>query len=546
MGKQFINVLLCGAMVLSTATYYSCSNDDVDDLKSRITVIEGLIGDMQAKLEKAITTGATITSATESNGVWTLRLSSGETITIRPTSGGSGGGSDVTLVKNEKSVTITINGTAYVLPLGSFINSLVYSPEYVDGIVNVGDEGLFTVNFLATPTPTAEDLANATFKIETHELLTRASFDLFEVVEATLDNGFVKATIQALEDVKAGATYAGALVVELDGAAAISSNYFSMAISSGFSFGGEELATPSFAAAVTDAKDLATGFWAATLPEPTVDFLGTFNFKDLFASLPAGNITFALGKADDQNDAVKERYDFFKSCLSADGTWEMKGRPGTNCAGTEDKPGILILVKADNVTKAKIYWQIVDPIAAVDWDTPNGTIGGSPHYEFNNWGTSTGKFDIMNGMVNGYDLLHSEGFPDRWQSYEVGEGGDVLYVESGKLKMGELGEKMARHSRGIFTLNIQTSLVNGSKEMADGTTNGSDHEVMNGKDGIPVSEMAENGVSITQDGFINFEEGVYAGQGFRVGPGLRYEYAYGERTVGSGVIAFMWFNRRNP
>ena len=36
MNKRFFNALLLGAVVLSTGTFVSCDNDDVDDLKSRV------------------------------------------------------------------------------------------------------------------------------------------------------------------------------------------------------------------------------------------------------------------------------------------------------------------------------------------------------------------------------------------------------------------------------------------------------------------------------------------------------------------------------
>ena len=46
MNKRFLNALLFGAVVLSTGTFTSCNNDDVDDLKSRVSVIEVAIDDI--------------------------------------------------------------------------------------------------------------------------------------------------------------------------------------------------------------------------------------------------------------------------------------------------------------------------------------------------------------------------------------------------------------------------------------------------------------------------------------------------------------------
>lgn len=549
MKKQFLKMLLCGAVAISTSIVTSCSDDDVDDLKSRVTVVEGMIKDLKSQLENATTTGATILSATQDNkGVWTLALSDGKSITITPPTGGSsgGGGSIVTVEKDDTTVTITVDNEKYVLPLGGAVNSLIYSPEYTDGVVRIGTDGLAMVNFIARPAISADNLKSAVFEIaESHELKTRASGTMFKVKgEVTLDGEFIKVPLQAL-NVEGGKTYAVALLMTFNGTV-ISSNYFNVSVAEGFSFVGEAIIRPELIAEVSDYQELTDGFSTATLPDAKVDFLDEFNFKDLFTSLPDGTIEFELGDRDAQNNNVRERYDFFKSCLSADGTWQMQGRPGTNCSAPKDDKnpsGLLIYLKANDVIKAKIYWQIVDPIADADWDTPNKTINGAPHYEFNQWGTSTGKFDIQKGLYDGFDLLHTEGFDERWQAYQVADG-DILYVDGGHLQLGDLGKKYAKFSRGVFFLNIQTSLANGTKEIADGTVKGSEHEVMEGKDGISLEEMAENGVSITEDGFINFEAGKYVGQGFRVGPGCRYEYAYGEKTIGDNVLAFIWINRR--
>ena len=57
MNKRFLNALLFGAVVLSTGTFTSCNNDDVDDLKSRVSVIEVAIDDIKTQLGKALMTG---------------------------------------------------------------------------------------------------------------------------------------------------------------------------------------------------------------------------------------------------------------------------------------------------------------------------------------------------------------------------------------------------------------------------------------------------------------------------------------------------------
>ena len=58
-------------------------------LDLRLTVVEGMIREITEQLEN-IPAGSTITSATQSNGIWTLVLSSGQTLTINPSAAGGG------------------------------------------------------------------------------------------------------------------------------------------------------------------------------------------------------------------------------------------------------------------------------------------------------------------------------------------------------------------------------------------------------------------------------------------------------------------------
>lgn len=138
MNKQFIKVLLCGAMVLSTGTFISCNNDDdIDDLKSRVSVVETAIGDLKADLDKALKTGASIVEVKldEKTGIYTLSLSDGQKIVIKP------GGGNISVTMTDTEAIINVNGTEYKLPLGSAVNSLIYSPETIDGIVEIGNTG---------------------------------------------------------------------------------------------------------------------------------------------------------------------------------------------------------------------------------------------------------------------------------------------------------------------------------------------------------------------------------------------------------------------
>lgn len=217
--KQFISNVLSAVLLLSTTfLFIACNNDDVDDLKSRLTVVEGMIGDLKAQLEKAQTSGATVTNATkDENGVWTIVLSDGKSITISPSSGSSnGGGSTISVKDNGNNLIITVDGTEYVLPKGSTVTALIYSPQYVDGMEIINGDGLASVKFLVNPTISAADIANAYCDIsEAHELKTRAGSSMFKINgQATYADGFLTVPIRALT-VEAGKTYAVSIQMSL-------------------------------------------------------------------------------------------------------------------------------------------------------------------------------------------------------------------------------------------------------------------------------------------------------------------------------------------
>ena len=200
MNKQFIKVLLCGAMVLSTGTFISCNNDDdIDDLKSRVSVVETAIGDLKADLDKALKTGASIVEVKldEKTGIYTLSLSDGQKIVIKP------GGGNISVTMTDTEAIINVNGTEYKLPLGSAVNSLIYSPETIDGIVEIGNTGAI-VKFL--PRPALTSIEGAEFTIAESHVLTRAADgEQFKVNGvASLDGGFIVVPIKALGEAEAG------------------------------------------------------------------------------------------------------------------------------------------------------------------------------------------------------------------------------------------------------------------------------------------------------------------------------------------------------
>ena len=575
--NRFFSLGFYAMMALSSmSVMVSCSDNDVDELKSRVTVIEGMLGEIKQQLADSQVNGATILKAEQgSDGVWTLTLSDGKVIKITATFGG-GGSSKVSVDVNSENVIVKIDDQEFVFRKGAVINSLVYVPEYADGEVHIGASGTAEVSFRATPEISASQLENLTFIVgEAHELKTRSveESSLFNVTGARLDNGFVKLTIKANE-VEGGKLYAAAINASSASGVGtdIGSNYFNIRMSEDYSYVGEQLVDPQFAAEVTDATKNEDGSWTATLPDSKVDFLGTFNFKDLFKSLPEGTVTFKLGNAADQNKNVTDHFDVFKKSLKTDGTWEMAGRPGTDCDDATN-PGFLVLVKVNDITVHKVYWKIVDPIKNVDFvGVYKGALGG--HIEIMG-GTNDGT-DMLNAGANDVDLaklftdapgkggfavMHDGGkfINDLWPNYEATykSAGDVITYDGTRYILGDVGEKYAKFSRGIYWTSYQMSIASSNRRnQADrpadeskdenvawcgGNCNG---EIIGGYDGIPGEDRVAFGMDLKENGHL-VTTANYKGWAFRAGIWVKYEYAYGEATIGGDALIWAWVNRRS-
>lgn len=554
MKKQFINVLLCGAMVLSTGAFTSCSDDD-DDLKSRLTVVEGAIGELKEQLSKALTTGASIIDAKEVDGVWTLRLSNGDTLVIK---GSTGGGGDVTIVENETSFTITVNGTAYVILKGSAVNSLIYSPEYADGIVDIGIKGA-TVKFLATPAVSADALKNATFDIaEAHEVKTRGGNGLFKVDgDVKLEGDHLVVTLKAL-GVEAGKTYAVALQMDLGGTS-ISSNYFTVKVDDDFSFNSEEIGGYTIKSEY-NAKALADNYEEITFKGS--DFLKVTSFKDFFSTLPEGAEFEIASKSKQPGGHAQEKWDALKANLSKNGTWAFNQRLGTSFDGNAERKGFLFNVVASDVIKAKIYVVINDELANVDFV---GLFATQAEAE---WGgrekslaLGAQTIDIQK-IITEYEtefpIIHGgkEGFFENWTKYVVTleDAGDVIYNDSEKLVLGSVGKAYANDgkSRGIYWFNhgfavyVPEALATTDGKYVD--ENGKSYSGGEGYGydfwGRGVGEDAPWNVKVTQDGKVNIPA-TYTGYGLRLGLGAAYEYAYGDKRLSSAdQMGLFFFNRR--
>lgn len=552
MSKHFFSTLLIGVLVLTTGSLVSCDESN-DDLDSRLTVVEGMIREVKEQLEN-LPAGSTITSATQNNGIWTLVLSSGQTITINPSTGGSGVSLDV--VETENSIIISVDGKDYELPLVSGIYTLIYVPEYVDGEIHTGSNGRAVVKFLIKPAPTAAEIETATFTIgAASELKTRDSRDLFSVDgSVTLNGDYIEVPLRVLEAETAGKIYA--ITVQMNiGSRTYVSDYLSLVISSDFTGTPEDIVEANLIAEITDYVELENGFSTATLPESVADPLGTFNFNSLFTELPAGDVRFEIGAKAHQNDNVTQdnRYDVFRGALSANGDWELKARPGTNgdSPNAEQHDGILVNVIVDDVIKHKIYWRIIDPIASLSDEDFAGSFDGSPHIEYPEnivWEKGARMYNFNKAFTEGdFNPMHDGGnFVEAFQNYEVLLGSDyIIYNDGDELQLGELGGKLAKFSRGLYWRNIQSSIAASQRRNLEiPEEEKGNGEIIGGYDGISTDEMWNTfGFRVINDGLEMSEN--YGGNALRVGTGLRYEYAYGERFIGnSGAIVYLWINRR--
>lgn len=559
MNKRFLNALLFGAVVLSTGAFTSCNNDDVDDLKSRVSVIEVAIDDIKAQLGKALMTGASITKVDEKDGTYTLTLSDGQKIVIKP------GGGNISIVVTDTEAIITIEGEKYVLPLGSLVNSLIYSPETIDGIVEIGNAGV-TVNFLARPA--LKNLDGAQFTIAESHVLTRAADgEQFKVNgEAKLEGDFIKVPIKALGEAEGGKTYAVSLQMNLKGTI-IGSNYFNVKVSDDFSSVAEDLGGVTIKADYAP-KDLADGFKEMTVNG--LDLLKEFNFKDLFSELPEGAEFVVAGNNKQPGGKAQEKRELLSKSLASDGKWKFSERPGTSFNDNVDRPGFLVNVVVDDVVKAKVYVVISDPLAAVSNDVFMGSLKGlgQPHVEYGEApaeGSGEGTPIVVNpgenklnlyAMIadNKFSLKHGDGgakIVEALAGYVVEVNGDnLVYSDGSSLALGDLGKQLLGN---VVYYNRQTSIASSQrrgwtgmsddekKAFAGAECNG---EMLDGFDGINGSTMAANGIKITSDGFFETTE-AYRGWALRIGYGVRFEYAYGSRDLADGCLCYLWINRRD-
>ena len=583
MKKSSFNMLLCGALAMTSAGFVSCGDDDdIDKLKTRVSVVEGMIGELQTQLRNAQVTGATVVSAEQDDkGVWTITLSDDKVITIVPTTSGGGGtgggGSTVSVVDNTDNIIITVDGTQYVLPKGAAAVQLLYRPTYEDGIELFLNPQPVAVQFYMEPALTQDELNAATIEInEANVLATRAADSrLFKLSDGiTAEGNVLTLPIKALE-VEPGKSYALNIKIT-SGSKTYLSNYFIAKVDAEFSFVAYEPVDVEFASFITDANKVGEGtntYWTATLPVGSGhELVDDFNFKEVITNVPEGAV-FEIGS--EQNAKGREKIDLLRASLKADGSWSLSERPGTdfasNVAGTPD--GIQINVLKDDVVKMKVYFKVIDPLADLDFASTFAGKGDN-HIEINPedgsgyWLPGVNSFDIQKAFSDYADgddaalgIVHGEAVQflrEQWSRFLVSykEEGDVLYND-GHLQMGEVGKKYAKASKGLYwylggaavTSSNRRNIPDLPETDAEKTARfgaSCNGEIIDGWDWIPENDWRNVvNVDVTEDGKL-VTGASYPGWGMRIHVRATYEYAYGQKYFGTndGGIAFMFVNRR--
>jgi len=571
MRSNHLKALLIGAVsTLLISGVTSCQKKDIDDLKTRVSVLEGYVHQLQEDLKQAMVTGSTIISATKNaQGVWTLVLSNGQEIIIQPS---SGGGSKVTVTETADAFVITVDGTAYAIPkvASASINSFVFCPVAGENTIELGNDGI-NVFFLATPAISAEALEEAEFSIADARLVTKGGVTLFKVKNAELDGNLVKVSIVG-RVINPDELYTVALKVSLKGTA-ISSNYFFIKVASDYHFESEQLETPSFIEGVNVSTldgDL-TGYHRVLIPNSAVKFVEGFNLADYYAAFPEGDvIQFVLAPKELQNQNVQNRYEVIEEALSPDGTWKLKQRLGTDAWNDAGKNGIIIYMTADDIIKNKIFWQIDNPIPGMGLDKFLGD--GYPDGQHIEIGTqeSVNQLWMIPAGTNTIDLakiLLTAEFPEgerlpepiylrhgnantalqMVQKASLMKGEDELIGNDGsKFVLGDELKALVGHGRGLVWRSTQPSWASSIREnwteeakaLSNGENNG---EIIGGWDGggdIP----GLMGWDLNEKGLQTFEN--YDGWAFRAGTGMYLEYELGEQTVGPWHWFYIWYNRR--
>lgn len=560
-------MLLCGALsAFAMGTFTSCNDDD--DLETRVGVLETALNDLQAQINKALTVGASITNVAEENGTTVLTLSNGEKISIKA------GGGAVSVTMTDTHAEIKVNDETYKIPLGASVSSLIYSPDYEDGLVLISDGSGAEVKLL--PRPALDNINGAEFTVaESHQLLTRAGDgDDFKVSSAELKDGFIVVKLLCInEDVK-GQKHAVSIQMKMNGTV-IGSNYFTVSVDNGFSFASEAIDSNIKVTAAGATLDEATNAYSFTVNG--LDIAKGMDFKTVFEGLADGDF-FAIAPAGKQSGDAADRQAMLAKSLSSDGTFKFAERPGTSFGDT----GFLVQVKRGETVVAKTYVKINDELANVAFTPFPGVFEAEWGGREKNLELGAQRIDIQKAFTNyEEDITIIHGCPEFFSNWADGQGSvevngvPVLYNNGAKMVLDELGQAYAPEDlcRGIFwfyrglSIRLPEDMAPYTDEFGTEWTSGGEGygDFVNGNDmwmgqswdyirdpvGFYPQTAQYLGLQMDEKTGDLITPSSYTGWGFRFAISCGYEYLYGCKNVTSGSadaqndqVGMLFFNRR--
>ena len=148
--NKIIRIIAAAAFTFGIAaacTDLSDLEDRVDSLEGRVTALETLIPNLNANIEalQKLANGGTVNSATEKDGVWTIVLTNGETLTL--TQGSVGVGNPPVMSVDEYGYWMVDYGTGatYILLDGNKVKAV--GTDGKTPMFGVDANGFWTVSY---------------------------------------------------------------------------------------------------------------------------------------------------------------------------------------------------------------------------------------------------------------------------------------------------------------------------------------------------------------------------------------------------------------
>ncbi len=148
--NKIIRIIAAAAFTFGIAaacTDLSDLEDRVDSLEGRVTALETLIPNLNANIEalQKLANGGTVNSATEKDGVWTIVLTNGETLTLTQGSVGVGNPPVMSVDKDGYWMVDYGTGATYILLDGNKVKAV--GTDGKTPMFGVDENGFWTVSY---------------------------------------------------------------------------------------------------------------------------------------------------------------------------------------------------------------------------------------------------------------------------------------------------------------------------------------------------------------------------------------------------------------